>query len=86
MQFVYGGIFEKIKFVYSGGKEDGEADGERTDEDEEELHAFLRGEITSEKVSESTRSPLSTGMGGEAAPLSDLVVDAKKSALLSKYQ
>lgn len=67
----------------------GKAKGGDSDEDEEELHTFLRGEITSEKVSEGTRSPLSvasTGVGGEAAPLSDLVVDAKKSALLSKYQ
>lgn len=56
-----------------------------SDDEEEELHAFLRGDKRSAQASSSTSSSGAPSTGQGAVAVTDLLVDAKKSALLNKY-
>jgi pre-mRNA-splicing factor ISY1 len=73
---------DKKKFRNKNGAGGGEA----SDEEEQELHAFLRGEAPA-AITEAagTAAPSAGGDSSSTSEINSLLVETKKSALLSKY-
>jgi pre-mRNA-splicing factor ISY1 len=63
----------------------GTGGGEGSDEEEQELHSLLRGEAPAAITEAGTAAPSAGGDSSSNSEINSLLVETKKSALLSKY-